>query len=209
MSVAAEKPVYTFAAGKETRTLAPGETAQFNYTWDGLDFDGERVAGRYYIELEDMEYQGKAIPLKLSQPAGFEILTDPDPDFQTRIIEYYQTQTDNNISVTIKKVGVTNVGFIIEGYITPPPDYAAIWDGKAYIADKDYSAFAAYSFDGGWVKEVGGSAVKYLQNGMDHLWYIPDVGSPGVKELFFNVTGIGGWQGSWQFYIDLDKIATD
>jgi hypothetical protein len=204
MSVAAEKPVYTFAAGKETRTLAPGETAQFNYTWDGLDFDGERVAGRYYIELEDMEYQGKAVKLNLSRPADFEILASPDPDFQTRIIEYYQTQTDNNISVSIKKVGVTNVGFIIEAYITPPPDYAATWDGKAYIADKDYSAAASYSFDGGWVKEVGGSTVKYLQNGMDHLWYILDIGSPEVKELFFHVTDIGSWQGSWQFQIPLE-----
>ena len=196
------KPVYTFAAGKETTTLAPGASVQFNYTWDGLDFNGARVSGRYYIELEDLEYQGNAVPLHLSQTPYFEVL--PAPGTQTSEIRSSETQTDNNISVTMQRVDISDTGIIIEAFITPPLDYMVTQGSGGYFTDKDYSASAEYSFDGGWVEQVGGSAVVYLQNGMNHTWFIPGIILPEAKELFFHVTAIGGWQGSWQFHIPLE-----
>jgi hypothetical protein len=67
------EPVYTFAAGKNTRSLSQGESVTFTYSWDQKDFDGRVVGGKYYIELEDLEYQGQTLKFYMPQPAGFEI----------------------------------------------------------------------------------------------------------------------------------------
>jgi hypothetical protein len=72
-----KQPVYTFTAGKATRTLASNEAANYTYTWNEVDFKGQPVTGRYYIELEDLDYQGQAVKLNLSQPVRFEILPGP------------------------------------------------------------------------------------------------------------------------------------
>jgi hypothetical protein len=74
MSYENGKPVYTFAAGKEKRTLTPGTSVNFTYNWDQADFDGQSVTGSYYIELEDLEYQGQTLKFQLPEPVRFEIL---------------------------------------------------------------------------------------------------------------------------------------
>jgi hypothetical protein len=70
-----KQPVYTFSAGIETRTLAPYEAASFTYTWQEVDFKGNPVTGSYYIELEDLEYNGLPFKLNLNSPVRFEILS--------------------------------------------------------------------------------------------------------------------------------------
>jgi hypothetical protein len=74
MSSETGRPVYTFAAGKEMRTLAPGATAKFSYSWNQSDFEGQSVTGSYYIELEDLEYQGQTLKFQLPRPVRFEII---------------------------------------------------------------------------------------------------------------------------------------
>jgi hypothetical protein len=68
------QPVYTFAAGKDSLTLAPNAVARYTYTWKEVDFQGQPVTGSYYIELEDLEYNGLPVQLNLNQPARFAIL---------------------------------------------------------------------------------------------------------------------------------------
>ena len=41
--------------------------------WDQEDFDGNPVTGPYYIELEDLVYQGIPVQLHLAQPVEFNI----------------------------------------------------------------------------------------------------------------------------------------
>jgi hypothetical protein len=68
-------PAYTFASRSDTRTLAPYETASYTFTWNQLDFKGAPVAsGLYYVELEDLDYQGRSVQLNLPQPVTFDIL---------------------------------------------------------------------------------------------------------------------------------------
>jgi hypothetical protein len=69
------QPVYTFAAGESTQTLAPDAAATFTYTWDQVDFQGKAVTGSYYIELEDLEFNGSPIRLNLNNPVRFEIMS--------------------------------------------------------------------------------------------------------------------------------------
>jgi hypothetical protein len=68
-----KQPVYTFAAGKGTRTLATNDVATYTYAWNETDFNGQPVTGSYYVELEDLEYNGQPFRLNLNQPAQFEI----------------------------------------------------------------------------------------------------------------------------------------
>jgi hypothetical protein len=68
-----KQPVYTFAAGEATRTLAPNGTATYTYTWKQVDFNGQPVSGTYYVELEDLEYNGQPVRLNLTQPVHFVI----------------------------------------------------------------------------------------------------------------------------------------
>jgi hypothetical protein len=74
MQVETGQPVYTFTAGKDVRTLASNEVARFVYAWNQTDFKGRPVTGSYYVELEDLEYQGRPVQLNLSQPVRFKIL---------------------------------------------------------------------------------------------------------------------------------------
>lgn len=75
MDADTKQAVYTFRAGSGTDVLAPSQTASFTLSWDQRDERGNYVAsGRYYIELEDLYYQGHAVKLAPTQPVSFNIL---------------------------------------------------------------------------------------------------------------------------------------
>ena len=75
MDATTRQPVYTFKAGSGTDILAPSQAATFTLTWNQQNDAGINVAsGRYYIEMEDLYYQGHAVKLTLSQPVSFDIL---------------------------------------------------------------------------------------------------------------------------------------
>jgi hypothetical protein len=66
---------YTFAAGIQGKSLAPGETGTFMLTWNQRDASGNQAAqGRYFIELEDLYYQGTAVKLTPVEPVEFQII---------------------------------------------------------------------------------------------------------------------------------------
>jgi hypothetical protein len=65
---------YTFPAGVQTLTLPPNETTTFVLIWNQRDASGNQsVSGSYYIELEDLYYQGEVVKLTLDKPAEFKI----------------------------------------------------------------------------------------------------------------------------------------
>lgn len=75
MDVSSKQAVYTFKAGTTSSVLAPGETAAFTLTWNQRNDRGTVVSGgSYYIELEDLYYQGHSVKLTLSHPVSFDIL---------------------------------------------------------------------------------------------------------------------------------------
>ncbi len=78
MDATTKQAVYTFKAGSATDTLAPNEKATFALSWNQRNEAGNLVSsGRYYIELEDLYYQGHVVKLTLDQPVAFEILPAP------------------------------------------------------------------------------------------------------------------------------------
>lgn len=74
MQAETKQPVYTFTSGEYARTLQPDQSATFQVTWDQRDDRGRMAQpGVYYLELEDLDYQGQALRLNLAQPVQFEI----------------------------------------------------------------------------------------------------------------------------------------
>jgi cytoskeletal protein RodZ len=68
------QPVYTFGYGNNSTTLSPNGVASYTVIWDQQDSQGKPVpAGIYYVELEDLDYQGQTVKLTLSQPVWFNI----------------------------------------------------------------------------------------------------------------------------------------
>jgi hypothetical protein len=79
MDTDTHQAVYTFRAGETVNSLAPDATATFTLSWDQLDARGEPVSGgSYYIELEDLYYQGNVVKMTLAEPVSFYISTKTD-----------------------------------------------------------------------------------------------------------------------------------
>jgi hypothetical protein len=69
------QPVYTFRAGSDSKLLSPNATASFVLNWNQLDFKGQMVPyGGYYLELEDLGFQGQAVQLNFTRPVSFDIV---------------------------------------------------------------------------------------------------------------------------------------
>jgi hypothetical protein len=69
-----KQPVYTFTAGSGTANLAPDGKTSFTLIWHQQDYKGAPVSpGIYYLELEDLDYQGQTVKLTLSNIVYFSI----------------------------------------------------------------------------------------------------------------------------------------
>lgn len=74
MDAATRQPVYTFSAGSSSANLAPDASITYSETWHQQNAGGGTVApGSYYVEMEDLDYQGQAVKLTLSKPVQFTI----------------------------------------------------------------------------------------------------------------------------------------
>jgi hypothetical protein len=74
METSDSRAVHTFASGKQSLVLKPGESAGYTFIWDQRDAAGNLVkAGNYYIELEEMYYNDQAVKMNLSHPVNFNI----------------------------------------------------------------------------------------------------------------------------------------
>ena len=201
MQATSMQPVYTFAAGIASITLAPDETKKFVVSWDQRDSKGRDViSGEYYLELEDLDYQGQTIQLNFNNPVRFNILPGTtDNGTVEKTIMFNESQNDNGITVNLQRIELSTNGVKLYAFITPPPGYAILGN----TPDKDYSASANYYLDGGWGKNAGMSSVVYFSNGMNHVWSISEPVSEENNELIFIVTNVGNYAGYWEFRIPL------
>ncbi|MDD5703510.1 MAG: hypothetical protein PHU23_15855 [Dehalococcoidales bacterium] len=198
MQKSSGQPVYTFPAGRDPRVLAPGETASVSLEWTQTDHQGRRVApGGYYLELEEMYYQGNAVPMNLTRPVDFNIL--PASTGNGRVLNFEQTQTVNGISLTLQRIEIDETGFMVSVFSSSPPDYVLQPGTTALSPTLSYRALAGYSLDGNWVRDIGASSVEYFGHGIAHTWYVPGPAAAEAGDLVFTVYNTGGWSGPWEF----------
>jgi hypothetical protein len=190
------QPVYTFAAGTVEKTIDPHQTASFTVNWNQQDAKGQVVSpGVYYLELEDLDYQGKAIKLNFANPVHFSILPGTSSTLDNdRLISVNQSIIDNSITVTINSITIfKNGGVQVLATIPLPSDYPS-------GANSDYRAAAYYSIESGWVNDAGLSQMS----GTNHIWQLPITISQNNYELIFIITRIGTYEGYWEFNISLN-----
>jgi len=120
-----------------------------------------------------------------------------------KVIELDQTQTVNGITITLERVelSASEARFyafhvppdysLPQGPDLPPPSLMAL------------HAHAEYRFDGGPPKDAGISGIRFLDNGMEHIWSMLDPVPKDAKELTFIITRLGEWEGPWEFAISL------
>jgi hypothetical protein len=106
--------------------------------------------------------------------------------------------TAAGITVTLEQLNLTEKGAYISAFISPPPSYN-------YRADMDYTAFATYYIDNGWIKFGGLSSYEKSRDGMEHVWYFNEPIPPEAQELLIIITNIGEWEGPWEFHITLGQ----
>jgi hypothetical protein len=205
MQASSGQPVYSFSGGQNSRTLASGESAGFTLSWNQLDAQGRHAAfGVYYLELEDISYQGTAIKLNLSRPVRFEILPSAaGTSGPGRTIEVNQTRVTSGLTITLRRIDLTDKGFIVTAFVDSPPDYFLQPGTPAVRPTRSYEASSGYSFNGGWVKEAGQYTIDYFGTGMAYTWYITEPVPPDTSEIAFVINAVGSWKGTWQFNIPI------
>ena len=120
-----------------------------------------------------------------------------------RTIEVNESLTVNNITFTLERVELTATEARFYASNTPPKDYKPKRP-QSLPPPKGYDAIAEYRLDNGPVKKAGTSGVRYLLNGMEHIWDMLDPVPKGTKEITFVITELGDWEGPWEFRVPLD-----
>jgi len=120
-----------------------------------------------------------------------------------KVIELNQSQTVNGITLTLERVelSASEVKFyafnvppdysLPQGSDRPPPSLMAL------------HAYAEYSLDNAPTIDAGTSGIRFLDNGMRHIWSMLDPVPKDARELTFIITGLGEWEGPWVFTISL------
>jgi hypothetical protein len=191
-----DKVIQAFPAGEDELALQMGESTSYSVNWDQKDDRGKQVpAGWYSIE----------VTLATSRGSACRVLVLPPEGVMEKTIDVNQSQTVNDITITLERVELTATGIKVYAFNTPP-DYN-LPQGPDLVPPQFMilHAFAEYSFDDGVMKQTFPSGIRFLENGMMHTWdeYL-DPAPKGAKELTFSITELGDKEGPWEFKIPLE-----
>jgi len=122
-----------------------------------------------------------------------------------KAIEVNQIQTVGGIAITLEQVELSATESIVYAF-NRPPDYTMPRDPESPPPSlQELHAFAEYSIDGGPVIDAGPSEMRYLSNGIQHIWSILEPISEDAGEMTFWITELGEWTGPWEFVISLQE----
>ncbi len=188
--------VRAFPVGKDEQALQPGESVPYIVNWDQKNDSGQQVSpGWYSVE----------VTLATSRGSATRVLVLPPEGVMEKTIEVNQSQTVNNIAITLERVELTSTGMKVYAF-NIPPDYSL--PQGPMLAPPQFMilhAFAEYGIDGGIMKQANPSGIRFLENGMLHTWddYLDPV-PKNAKELTFRITKLGDWEGHWEFKVPLE-----
>jgi len=202
------EPLRSFSAGTGTRSLNPGEAAIYTVTWDQLDNQQKQVDyGYYYVELRDIQVGGFHMKPSFGMTAPILIL--PAEGAMEKTIEVNQSQTVNDITITLERVelSVTGARFyaftIPPGYSPPEPLGPALPPPPPDMVP----VHAEYTVDS-VTKDAGWSGIGVQAEGLRLTWgseVAPlDPVPSDAKELIFTITRFGDMEGPWEFFIPLE-----
>ncbi|HXY74657.1 MAG TPA: hypothetical protein VEH58_04970 [Dehalococcoidales bacterium] len=187
--------VYTFERTVTGVTLPPFATTSYSLNWNQTTSAGTPAApGNYYVELEDINYQGNDIKLSLTTPARFTI-TDSSPagNQVLNTINVNVSQTENGETMTLQRIEITGNGFNIYANTSRPANYTS----------SQYTATADYSIDSGWFQSAGNAAGIIAGNNISFIWNIGSAIPLNAGELIITLKSNWDISRSWQFTVPL------
>lgn len=212
MSSRRHEVVLLLSAGTRDLKLEPGETVPYRITLDKLDIGGQQVSpGWYYVAVRDVTVIKGTPPTTthLGFVAIAKILVQFPQGAMEKSIEVNQSQTVNDITITLERVelSVTGARFyaftIPPGYSPPEPLGPALPPPPPDMVP----VHAEYTVDS-VTKDAGWSGIGVQAEGLRLTWgseVAPlDPVPSDAKELIFTITRFGDMEGPWEFFIPLE-----
>lgn len=201
--------VHSFPEGNERLELSPSERLNYTLVWDQQDNNGEQVApGWYSISAGDIALYKDTEPGEIYQSLFLTLthwLIQFSQGAMEKVVELNQTQTVNDLSITLEQVELSAERVVFSAFFTPA-DYSSPQDSPGVRPKGKVLTFARYIVDGA-VKDAGYAEVQYLDDGIRLIWgrYQPylDPLPSDARELVFIIGD--EWQGTWQFSIPLQN----
>ena len=179
-----DKILASRAGGAQPLEIKPGDTVTVDFTWDQKNVEGEQVPpGWYAVTFRDISItQGDS---RRTFNPGAAVLIQYPQGAMEKTIELKQSQTVNDITVTLESIELTVTGMTVNAFGTlpgyrPPP-----------AASPFMHVFAEFSVDGNAVKQASSAGMHELENGTRLIWsgHVDPVPND-AKELIFRISTI-------------------
>jgi hypothetical protein len=186
--------VYTFERKITGLVISPLTTASYSLTWNQKTAAGTPAGpGNYYIELEDINYNGNAVKLTLTTPARFTIGVGSSTENMTlKNVIVNVSQSDKGVIMTLQKLEIMKNGFKIYATAPRPQNYT-----------EQYPITADYSIDKGWYDNAGNATVIIDGNNVLFIWNVAAVIPQETDEIIINMEAFWETGYSWQFTVPL------
>ena len=197
--------VQSFPEGSGELDISPVETVEYTLVWDQQDGNGEQVApGWYYVDVKGITLTKATAPTRTGVSFGSiaKLLIQFPQGAMEKVIEVSQSQTVNDLTITLERVELSATGVRFYAF-TIPPDYSPPRTEGPPLPPPMVPVHAQYTVDG-VTKDAGYSSVGAQGDGIRLSWDEIDPVPGGARELTFTITSFGDWEGPWEFFIPLE-----
>jgi len=204
-----ERVLSSRPGGTQPLEVRAGETVTLDFAWDQKDSQGQQASpGWYAVAFKDMNVpQGDR---RITFHPTARVLIQHPQGAVEKTIGPEQSQTVNDITVTLERIELNSSGMTVYAF-NNPPGYNLPPGQTAPAPSMWIQAEAEYSTDGGAVKKAGSSAIRFLDNGIRHTWNNLDPAPKNDKELSFRILRLSeggppgqGFEGPWEFNVHLE-----
>jgi hypothetical protein len=194
--------LFSQTGGTQSLEIKPDETVSVDFSWDQRDSAGEQVPPGWY-NIRSGEITVRQGDSRITFTPGTRVLIQYPQGTMEKNLDMNQSQTVNEITVTLQRIELTSTGMAVYAF-NAPPGYNFPSGQPLPAPSMMFHAEAKYSVDGGVSKLAGSSGIRPLENGMLHIWDNLDPIPVDAEELTFRITKLGDWEGPWEFKIPLE-----
>ena len=204
--------VRSFAKGSGQLDMSPVETVEYTLVWDQKDDNGKQVVpGWYYVDVKGITVTKATAPTRTGVSFGSiaKLLIQFPQGAMEKIIEVNQSQTVNDLTITLERVGLSATGVRFYAFTIPPGYSPPEIQGsdtpphKLPYLGPMYPVRATYTVDG-ITKNAGWAGLGAQGDGIRLSWDEIDPLPSGARELTFTITSFGDLSGPWEFFIPLE-----